>query len=80
MRMFTVGHSTHACGELAALLTRHRVELVADVRRTPHSRRHPRFNRESLAAELPEHGVAFAVLCAGGAVAYPPAQGALPGL
>lgn len=59
MRAFTVGHSTHGLEVLVALLARHRVELVADVRRTPHSRRHPQFKRESLAAELPERGVAY---------------------
>ena len=59
MRLFTVGHSTHSLDELVALLTRHGVQRLADVRRTPRSRRHPQFNRETLAAELPERGLDY---------------------
>jgi uncharacterized protein (DUF488 family) len=51
--IFTVGHSTHSLDAFVALLRRHRVELVADVRAFPHSRRHPWFDAESLVAELP---------------------------
>jgi uncharacterized protein (DUF488 family) len=59
MRAFTVGHSTHSLEGLLALLTPHGVERVADVRSTPRSRRHPQFNLEALAAELPERGVDY---------------------
>jgi uncharacterized protein (DUF488 family) len=59
MRAFTIGHSTHSFDGLVALLTHHGVERVVDVRRTPRSRRHPQFNRESLAAELPKRGVDY---------------------
>jgi uncharacterized protein (DUF488 family) len=59
MRAFTVGHSTHPLDELVALLTRHGVEAVADVRLAPRSRRHPQFNREALAAELPARGIEY---------------------
>jgi uncharacterized protein (DUF488 family) len=57
--IFTIGHSTHTLDELAALLRRHGVELLADVRAFPRSRRHPQFNAESLAAELPGRGIAY---------------------
>ena len=59
MRAFTVGHSTHPLEAFAELLARHAVERVADVRRTPRSGRHPQFNREALAAELPARGVDY---------------------
>jgi uncharacterized protein (DUF488 family) len=59
MRAFTVGHSTHSLDGLLALLTPHRVARVVDVRRTPRSRRHPQFNLEALAAELPRRGVDY---------------------
>jgi uncharacterized protein (DUF488 family) len=59
MRAFTVGHSTHPLEGFLALLRAHAVEQVADVRLTPRSRRHPHFNAEALAAELPEQGVAY---------------------
>lgn len=59
MRIFTVGHSTHPLDEFAALLDRHGIRAVADVRRAPYSRRHPQFNREPLAAALEERGVGY---------------------
>jgi uncharacterized protein (DUF488 family) len=42
-----------------ALLERHGVAAVADVRRHPGSRRHPHFASEALAASLPERGIAY---------------------
>lgn len=43
-----------------ALLARHGVTAVADVRRHPGSRRHPQFASDMLAASLPEHGIEYA--------------------
>lgn len=54
-----MGHSTHTLDALAALLHEHGVEVVADVRAFPRSRRYPQFNDESLAAELPPRGIAY---------------------
>lgn len=51
-RVWTVGHSTHELGDFLALLECHGIEQVADVRRFPASRRHPRFAREALADAL----------------------------
>jgi uncharacterized protein (DUF488 family) len=59
-RAFTIGHSTHALDAFAALLERHGVRRVADVRRFPGSRRHPHFNREALASELAACGIGYA--------------------
>jgi uncharacterized protein (DUF488 family) len=59
MRTFTVGHSTHSLDGLVALLARHGVERVVDVRRTPHSRRHPQFEQDALAADLPARGIDY---------------------
>jgi uncharacterized protein (DUF488 family) len=44
---------------LLALLAAHGVRAVADVRRFPGSRRHPQFNRETLAARLAQAGIAY---------------------
>ena len=54
-RILTIGHSTLAADAFLAMLTARRVELLADVRRFPASRRHPQFNREALAEMLASH-------------------------
>ena len=58
-RLLTIGHSTLAADAFVAMLTAHRIELLADVRRFPASRRHPQFNREALAEMLVSHGIAY---------------------
>jgi len=52
MTAYMIGHSTRSAEELLALLTDPGVQLVADVRAFPSSRRHPQFNRGALAAWL----------------------------
>jgi len=59
-RIHTIGHSTHELADLVALLRRHAVERIVDVRAHPGSRRLPWFNREALADELPRHGILYA--------------------
>lgn len=58
-RFLTIGHSTIAADVFLTMLTAHRVELIADVRRFPYSRRHPQFNRDSLAELLASQGIAY---------------------
>lgn len=60
--LLTIGHSAHPIEAFLALLTRHHVTAIADVRSTPYSRRNPQFNRESLARTLAEHGIAYVFL------------------
>ena len=55
----TVGHGTLAADQFAALVSGAHVELVADVRRYPGSRRHPHFAGDAMAAWLPGHGIAY---------------------
>src|SRR5882672_9207452 len=52
IRIWTIGHSTLPSDDFVALLAGREIELLADVRRFPSSRRHPQFNRESLTASL----------------------------
>ena len=58
-RLLTIGHSTLAADAFLAMLSAYRIELLADVRRFPVSRRHPQFNREALAEMLASHGIAY---------------------
>ncbi|HET7341309.1 MAG TPA: DUF488 domain-containing protein [Methylomirabilota bacterium] len=59
MTLWTVGHSTRALPALIALLGAHGVGMVADVRRFPRSRRHPQFDTDALARDLPAAGVGY---------------------
>lgn len=59
IRVFTVGHSTRSREELLEILRRHGVELLADVRRFPASRRHPHFSRGQLSQALREVGIDY---------------------
>ena len=56
---WTVGHSTLSLPELSEILLAHGVEQVADVRRYPASRRHPQFDRETLAAYLETRSIGY---------------------
>src|SRR5262245_32492186 len=57
--VLTIGHSTHSLGRFLALLARYQIEALVDIRRFPGSRKHPHFNRDNLAAALPEQGVEY---------------------
>ena len=57
--ILTVGHSTHALDGLVALLRRHGVEALADVRRAPRSRRVPHFDADRLRRDLPAAGISY---------------------
>ncbi|MGI8674449.1 MAG: DUF488 domain-containing protein [Thermoleophilaceae bacterium] len=58
-RVLTIGHSTHDLPGLVALLRRHEVQVLADVRRFPGSRRLPHFNRGALEDGLSEASIAY---------------------
>jgi uncharacterized protein (DUF488 family) len=57
--VWTIGHSTRTLAEVVALLRAHGVSRVVDVRRFPRSRRHPHFNADALARDLPHAGIAY---------------------
>jgi uncharacterized protein (DUF488 family) len=60
--LLTVGHSTHAIEHVLALLTRHGVTAVADVRSVPASRFTPQFNRDAFKRSLADHGIKYVFL------------------
>lgn len=59
LTIWTIGHSTHPIDEFLALLQSHRIELLADVRSLPGSRKFPHFNQSALAASLQAAGIAY---------------------
>ena len=61
-RIFTIGHSTHSTEAFIALLDRHGIVVVADVRAHPGSRRLPHFGAAPLAQSLAAAGIEYAHL------------------
>ncbi|MEM7244288.1 MAG: DUF488 domain-containing protein [Acidobacteriota bacterium] len=57
--LFTVGHSNRTLDELIALVKSARLDVIADVRRFPRSRRHPWFDGRTLGPALVEAGVEY---------------------
>ena len=60
--IFTVGHSNHSLDGFLALLSKHRVTAVVDVRSAPYSRFRPHFNRDALATALEDRNIGYAYL------------------
>ena len=60
--LLSIGHSNHPFDDLVALLTQHRVEVVADVRTSPYSRYNPQFNSQNLRHGLGEAGIRYLFL------------------
>ena len=59
LTIWTIGHSTRSLDEFVSLLCENLVEVVADVRSFPGSRKFPQFNREELVISLPERGIEY---------------------
>lgn len=57
--LYTLGHSNHPIDAFVALLVRHRIGAVADVRSVPFSRRYPHFSRDSLRASLEAQQIGY---------------------
>lgn len=57
--VFTIGHSTRDWTDFVALLTRHGIERLVDVRTMPGSRRYPHFDREAMEPALAAAGIAY---------------------
>jgi uncharacterized protein (DUF488 family) len=57
--VWTIGHSTRSIDDLIQVLRSYDIELVADVRRYPGSRRLPQFSAESLEKSLADAGIDY---------------------
>lgn len=64
LTVWTIGHSTRSAAELCDVLAAYEIELVADVRRFPGSRRLPQFATDALYDHLASCGVAYRWLAA----------------
>jgi uncharacterized protein (DUF488 family) len=60
--VYTIGHSTHQQEHFLALLLRHEITAVCDVRSKPYSRLNPQFNRELLKQTLKSNRIAYVFL------------------
>lgn len=58
-QLFSIGHSTHPLDRFLALLAEHGIEVLADIRRFPGSRKFPQFNQDNLASILPKAGIEY---------------------
>lgn len=59
VRIFTIGHSTRDWADFVALLQRHGIARLVDVRTYPGSRRYPHFDRERMAPALAAAGIDY---------------------
>jgi len=57
--VWTIGHSTRDADEFVRILQAHRIELVADVRRFPGSRRNPQYSGEAIARTLAASSIEY---------------------
>jgi uncharacterized protein (DUF488 family) len=59
LTVWTVGHSTRPLPDFLEVLAAYQVELVADVRRFPGSRRQPQYQQPALEAALHRAGIGY---------------------
>lgn len=57
--IYTIGHSTHSMDEFIAMLQSFKIEILADIRHFPGSRKFPQFNKERLSGLLVENGIHY---------------------
>lgn len=59
VRIWTIGHSTRTLEEFIELLAENKIEVLADVRSYPGSRKFPHFNREALSISVETVGIRY---------------------
>ena len=59
LTVWTIGHSTLDLDEFIGVLNENEIQVVADVRSFPGSRKFPHFNAGELAKSLPERGIEY---------------------
>ena len=57
--IYTIGHSTHSIETFIAMLQAFDIQVVADIRSLPGSRKFPQFNQENLKVSLEDVGIQY---------------------
>src|SRR5690625_1862345 len=57
--IWTIGHSTRSWDDFLELLKEYQIEVLADVRRFPGSRKFPHFNKDTMKKQLREHNIGY---------------------
>jgi uncharacterized protein (DUF488 family) len=57
--VYTIGHSTRPAEEFIRILRAFGIELLADIRTVPRSRKNPQYDQESLSALLANHNIGY---------------------
>ncbi|HEX8517906.1 MAG TPA: DUF488 domain-containing protein [Bacteroidia bacterium] len=55
----TIGHSTRSLNEFVEILKSFQIELLADIRNYPGSKRYPHFNKENLEVSLRDNDIEY---------------------
>ena len=71
LTVWTVGHSTRSAEDFISLLRAHRIELLADIRTVPKSRRNPQFHCDALPGTLALAGISYVHLPGLGGLRHP---------
>lgn len=57
--IWTIGHSTLPLEEFLSMLKSFDIQILADVRSFPGSRKFPQYNKENLQQSIPAHGIQY---------------------
>lgn len=57
--IYTIGHSTRSAEEFLDILQAYSIEIVADIRTVPRSRKNPQYDQESLKHLLLQHNFGY---------------------
>ncbi len=58
-QIYSIGHGTRTLEAFLALLEKFHIQILADIRSYPSSRRHPHFGREALEQALTSRGIRY---------------------
>lgn len=59
MEIYTIGHSTHTKEKFAEMLFQNKIQVIADVRAFPGSKKHPQFSKYEFPVWLKEIGIDY---------------------